>query len=841
MINAVPALVALLIKFVIFGYSRRTTRRSYETRVFIALLAVMSALNIVELLLFYSRAQGMEQPIGGPAYFAFAMVTNALILHLCWALSPVSGRHTGIVMAFIYIPTLILDIIVFSGPWIVQDWKVMSYTYTQVAGPLYFLFETHVNIFLVSSIGLLVWGATSRRHSTFRRRQSRLVLTGVLPIPLLAIFLVFMQRHGFTAFNATATMPIAFSFFLIVAALATHEHRLFDISFFWPGSKIRQRKTSFYRDMQNFVGELAQLDSARDILGRLSGLFSTPLALVTENNKPVAVAGSAHYMAEMPTEILSGIRDITVQSEIRETEPTIANLLERHDIAAVIPFFPHSYRYRGWLLIGPNFSELVYSRKDFQLIEEFFGTLAHQFMDSLIMAPTAISRARKELHRLTLREQGLEKSIVALEAENRELRKIADELKLLVALSLAPDPAADAKTPVFNPTLTHLGRNKAVLGKLRETYPQTEQYIGVQSKTFRAQPLPDLVVFEIPDIRNSAVTRFVDFVTARTRKTSLLCYGADVQAFRHEYADLFRGHLIDFAENEEEPDRLLFQANALLRLRDRLLDNTSPDLPLVTSPGSILARNIKRAAHSSESVLLVSADPAERRAWLGYLECAQSSVTIRVDDERFDIDTLKAQLGTSRGRITVVVEDLSSLSPQWMDVIPDLISEHSNFRLLAGSDSMLTLPAREQRSLLTISIPELAHRAVDAQLITQYLNLQINLSAPKLSYLSQADVRNLLQGNVKTIAELYNAVREALHQRETAGKSSLADSPVLTMSLDEYLASVEKKLLADTLDRCNGNKSKAARQLGLRANTLHYKLERYGLLVKKRRKQNSPA
>ena len=37
---------------------------------------------------------------------------------------------------------------------------------------------------------------------------------------------------------------------------------------------------------------------------------------------------------------------------------------------------------------------------------------------------------------------------------------------------------------------------------------------------------------------------------------------------------------------------------------------------------------------------------------------------------------------------------------------------------------------------------------------------------------------------------------------------------------------------------CGGNKAKAARLLGLRANTLHYKIERYGLAPKKGRENS---
>ncbi len=52
-------------------------------------------------------------------------------------------------------------------------------------------------------------------------------------------------------------------------------------------------------------------------------------------------------------------------------------------------------------------------------------------------------------------------------------------------------------------------------------------------------------------------------------------------------------------------------------------------------------------------------------------------------------------------------------------------------------------------------------------------------------------------------------------------------------TLEKYVTEFEAHLIAQALKRCDGNKSKAARLLGLRPNTLHYKIESYGLSQKK--------
>lgn len=52
-------------------------------------------------------------------------------------------------------------------------------------------------------------------------------------------------------------------------------------------------------------------------------------------------------------------------------------------------------------------------------------------------------------------------------------------------------------------------------------------------------------------------------------------------------------------------------------------------------------------------------------------------------------------------------------------------------------------------------------------------------------------------------------------------------------TLAEFVADVERRMIVDALQRCGGNQAKAAEHLGLRPNTLHYKIQRYGLADQK--------
>ena len=49
-------------------------------------------------------------------------------------------------------------------------------------------------------------------------------------------------------------------------------------------------------------------------------------------------------------------------------------------------------------------------------------------------------------------------------------------------------------------------------------------------------------------------------------------------------------------------------------------------------------------------------------------------------------------------------------------------------------------------------------------------------------------------------------------------------------SLDQLVTNYETAIIERTLDRCDGNKAKAARLLKVQANNLHYKLLRYKAL-----------
>jgi hypothetical protein len=122
-------------------------------------------------------------------------------------------------------------------------------------------------------------------------------------------------------------------------------------------------------------------------------------------------------------------------------------------------------------------------------------------------------------------------------------------------------------------------------------------------------------------------------------------------------------------------------------------------------------------------------------------------------------------------------------------------------------------------------------RALDQRLLKTEENLAV----------LQKENRDLREQNTRLMTESTARVRASVlgHAGVDDGVHRGAAEPgsqsvAMNKTLDEYVTEFEAQIIRQTLERCNGNKSKAARRLGLRPNTLHYKLERYGISAGKK-------
>jgi len=142
-------------------------------------------------------------------------------------------------------------------------------------------------------------------------------------------------------------------------------------------------------------------------------------------------------------------------------------------------------------------------------------------------------------------------------------------------------------------------------------------------------------------------------------------------------------------------------------------------------------------------------------------------------------------------------------------------------------------------SVVTIQIPALRERMEDlpvlAEKIVEVGSKRLRLASEALSVLEQYD----WPGNVR---ELRNVIESAAAVCDTdtieakhlvffrPHRNERAKSPAVESSLaGKSLESVEREAIMQALERCEGNKARTARELGISSSTLYLKLKKYSI------------
>jgi len=147
--------------------------------------------------------------------------------------------------------------------------------------------------------------------------------------------------------------------------------------------------------------------------------------------------------------------------------------------------------------------------------------------------------------------------------------------------------------------------------------------------------------------------------------------------------------------------------------------------------------------------------------------------------------------------------------------------------------------------ILPLQLPPLRERKEDIPLLAEHF---IRKMSPEFrrpqAELTEDGIRVLTSydwpGNVR---ELENVLERALvlseHNRIDAESLSFLvvrpkgmEVASEDVTLDEALASMEKRMLERALTESNGVKARAAKKLGIKESALYYKLEKYGLILK---------
>jgi hypothetical protein len=431
---SIPALVALLFKALLLGYSVRSAGRNLASRLFVALLLVLAAQNLVEFWGFNYRAEHGMGPLLqtlGFAYVGLLIPAIALILHVSLRLSfdlPANDRQWRWEY-LLYLPAAGLVFLLLFTDKLVLGFQAFQDTVLRIPGPWYFLVETYLELYLLATLANLFYGARSSRLPTARTRN-RLWLLAILPTALLFIYLVAANHFGWTRITSTFYVPITLTFFLAVTAYATHQHRLFDIEFYIPWSKVRRRKTAFYRRIQATVAEFAELPSADAALERVAEVLRCPVALVGGGRPVFAAAGEGSIeLAQFPHDVVAKVDRIVVAREISDGGSDTYGRMQQFKVAAIVPFYPNARTSASWMLLGESFNESVYTPLDFRKVEWLFERMGGFLLDKVGLLRAELDQASKE--NLALREKlalrpkeitALNERIRRLTAENEELR-----------------------------------------------------------------------------------------------------------------------------------------------------------------------------------------------------------------------------------------------------------------------------------------------------------------------------------------------------------------------------------------------------------------------------------
>jgi PAS domain S-box-containing protein len=141
-------------------------------------------------------------------------------------------------------------------------------------------------------------------------------------------------------------------------------------------------------------------------------------------------------------------------------------------------------------------------------------------------------------------------------------------------------------------------------------------------------------------------------------------------------------------------------------------------------------------------------------------------------------------------------------------------------------------------NVVTINIPALRERAEDIMLIANFLvkkiSKDLNKKVPDVSKDSEYFLKNYhWEGNIR---ELENILERAINIIEDSTIISPKDLPQeitglkeikIIKSLDQTMFIAEKQAIIDALKASNGNKTKAAKNLGIGRTSLYEKIQKY--------------
>ncbi|MBI3899802.1 MAG: response regulator [Gammaproteobacteria bacterium] len=392
------------------------------------------------------------------------------------------------------------------------------------------------------------------------------------------------------------------------------------------------------------------------------------------------------------------------------------------------------------------------------------------------------------------------------------------------------------------PRVILLDPDRTMLAKLRRAFPQITQYVSFASSAFRRQRPPELLIARIDEDHSRRQRQLFEWMRERRYDTAFLLYGTG--ATTRVRTHLLRGALVDILPENSHEHLLAHSAQRLFELRACAYELSDPDWPLLgnTKAFKQALRDARKMAVVGQPVLLrghafdvaaVARYMHRMSAVPGPLKVLSSAVFVHCQSVT-DVGHAFAQAMLKNVSAGLLIENIDSLATELSQALIQNVRAHGIELILCGSARAAAVADVANFEPFVIDIPAVAERHDDWRLLIDYFVLQYVLRTGEPHYLDQADI-DVIGG--KPITDLHH-LRQAVFARLASKEAAEVHLPVKTEPLPprvlaDHINQIEAAVIAQTLKDCDGNISKAARLLGTRPNTLHYRLKRHGIEYKK--------
>jgi hypothetical protein len=468
----------------------------------------------------------------------------------------------------------------------------------------------------------------------------------------------------------------------------------------------------------------------------------------------------------------------------------------------------------------------VYTGLDFRVVEELFEKLGELFLDRMVEMRAELGQAQELATQLAQRNQMLESRLHRVENANTALRRINERvLRDEVLASRVVAPAAPSL-----PEVILLARDKGTRDGLREWFPQTQSYVSVRSRGFLARATPELLVARVADDWDSADNRRLAEYLAEHPALTAVVYGPAAAEFGARNADRLAG-VVAIMESDPPVDRLARQLLRLRTLRGAIFDASDPAQPLI-GEDAVFRRamnSLRAAAGFPQPLWIRSEDTGQAQAaaaWVHRLSGNPGVLRVADDEQTLDTQMRLARKG----------DTLSAIRPACPG--PDARAELSTrgVRLVQILAPEGDRPSADDNAMM-VELPCLSKRTSDLPLLAHFFELAWNLRARQQRWLDVSDLERLSSMSVAMLGQSVRAVLEATEpDSPTEPEGGVEVDAAGGVDLDTLVSAYESGVIRQALSRSDGNNSKAARILGIRPNTLHYKMERYGLGGERKKK-----